>query len=281
MAEDLGPKYETDEDGLPREIVGAWVAEKHARVRKYVDISRGPRAGFVGSGKAGASFIDLYAGPGRARIKSEKAGIDGSPLVAWHASVDSRAPFTQVHVADAHGALVGAAEIRLQRVGAPVHAEAGPATETVDRVLSKLNRHGLHVALLDPFNLEALPFAIIRKLAAIDRMDIIIHVSGLDLQRNLREYIAQEESALDAFAPRWREHVNQNRPQHAVRAGILEHWKRLIAAEGMTTARTLEKVRGPNRQPLYWLAFAARHPLALEFWEKIVNVGPERQLHLV
>ena len=33
-------EYEPDEDGLPREIVGSWVTEKHAKLAAYVDISR-------------------------------------------------------------------------------------------------------------------------------------------------------------------------------------------------------------------------------------------------
>ena len=190
-------------------------------------------------------------------------------------------PFTQVHVADADDRLLEAALNRLQQAKAPVFGEIGPAVETVDRALAKLNRYALHFAFLDPFNLGALPFEIIRKLAAITHMDILVHVSVQDLQRNLLEYAEQADSPLGAFAPGWREHVKLTGPQYAIRAGVLQHWQRLIAGCGMTTARTFEKIRGPNRQPLYWLAFAVRHPLAVEYWEKIVKASPEGQLKLI
>ena len=57
--------------------------------------------------------------------------------------------------------------MRLRKVDAPVFAEPGPATETVDRVLSKLDPYALHFAFLDPYNLGGLPFDIIRKLARL------------------------------------------------------------------------------------------------------------------
>ena len=157
--------YEPDEDGFLREIVGPWVKDKHTHLAHYVGISRAVRRKFLGSGNAGATFIDLYAGPGRARIRDETEVIHGSPLVAWHEAVDGEAAFTQVHVADADSRCKEAVEARLKRVNAPVLAETGPAIETLDRVIEKLDPFALHFAFLDPYNLEDLPFEIIRKLA--------------------------------------------------------------------------------------------------------------------
>jgi three-Cys-motif partner protein len=178
-------RYELDEDGLPREIVGPWVREKHVRLEKYIGISSAVRKKFIGPEDAGATFIDLFSGPGRARIKEEPGVIHGSPLVAWKESVARKSVFTQIHIADAELALLEAAETRLRIAGAPVRSELGRATDTIDRVISKLNRHGLHFAFLDPYDLNGLPFEIIRKLAKIKHMDILIHVSVQDLQRNL------------------------------------------------------------------------------------------------
>lgn len=275
----LDPKhYEIDEDDLPREIVGEWVWEKHARLQKYVGISSGVRKKFLGPGKAGASYIELFSGPGRCRIDRTTSVIDGSPLVAWNESVARKAVFSQVHIADCDAVLVDAATTRLRKAGAPVFAETGQASSTVDKVISKLDRRGLHLAFLDPFNLEALPFEVIRKLAAIERMDILVHISGQDLQRNLQKYVIQKGSALDSFVPGWRNHVDTRRRGFDVRSEILAYWKKLIHDQGMKTAETFEKVRGQNGQPLYWLAFAARHNRALEFWNKIKDVSGEREL---
>ncbi len=178
MAEAPRPQaYEPDEDGYLREKVGPWVKDKHVRLAKYVGISRSVRTKFIGRGKAGATFIDLYSGPGRVRIRDQEEATHGSPLVAWHEAVDGGKAFTQVHVADDNPELLEAVNARLKRNRAPVFPETGPATETINRVISKLDPNALHFAFLDPYNLKALPFDVIRKLAGLKRMDILIHVS--------------------------------------------------------------------------------------------------------
>jgi three-Cys-motif partner protein len=278
MEEDSGLQdYELDEDGYLREKVGPWVQDKHIRLAKYVGISRSVRAKFIGRGKAGATFIDLYSGPGRVRIRDEAQAIDGSAIVAWRAAVDNSVPFTHVHVADADVRLLAAVESRLSAVRAPVSAEAGPATQTVDRVISKLDPYALHFAFLDPYNLGDLPFDVIRKLAGLKRMDILVHVSIQDLQRNLNRYIQNQNSPLDKFAPGWREHVDVSRAPKLVRAKFLEYWRGLLKAQSMATTETAELVVGTKNQRLYLLAFAARHERALEFWDKIRNVDGNQQ----
>lgn len=274
MVESLeSDRYEIDEDGYLREIVGSWVHEKHVRLAKYIDISRSVRTKFTGSSKAGATFIDLYSGPGRIRVRNESQANHGSPLIAWHASVDGGAPFTEIHVADESAQLLDGVEARLRAAGSPVFSETGPATETIDRVIEKLNPNALHFAFLDPYSLGDLSFEIIRKLSKLKRMDILIHVSQQDLQRNLGRYINQEKSPLDHFAPGWRKHVDLSRGQRLIRAKILEYWRGLLKAEGMSTTETAELVSGPQNQPLYLLAFAARHDLALGFWDKVRDLN--------
>lgn len=270
-------KYEDDEDGLPREIVGAWASDKYARLAKYVDISRAVRSQWVGKGRAGASFIDLFSGPGRVRVKDTSEVMDGSSLVAWLESVKTRTGFSHLHVADADARLVAATAARLQRLGAPVYPETGTAEATVDRIIPKLNRFGLHFAFLDPYNLGALPFEVIRKLAQLQRMDILIHVSVQDLNRNVLRYISKPKSPLDTFAPSWRQHVDTDRSIDHMRGKLFEYWRSVLRSIGMSTAEAAELVVGSKNQPLYWLAFVARHKLALEFWEKIRHLEPKRQ----
>ncbi len=81
-------KYELDEDGHVREIVGPWAKDKHTRLANYVGISRSVRKQFIGGSKAGATYIDLYSGPGRVRMRENVYAADGSPLVAWNQSVE-------------------------------------------------------------------------------------------------------------------------------------------------------------------------------------------------
>ena len=274
-------KYEPDEDGWPREIVGSWAEDKYARLAKYVDISRGVRSGFIGPSDAGATYIELFSGPSRVRFKNAAHARHGSPLVAWEESARTNTRFTQVHVADLDTRLVDATGDRLANAGAPVQLETGPAAETLARIMPKLNKAALHVAFLDPYNLESLSFELIRQLAGLKRMDILIHVSLQDLNRNLLRYLDRESSPLDSFAPKWREQVDGERSIEHVRGKLFEYWRSLVRGVDMATAETAELVVGPNNQPLYWLAFVARHDRALEFWEKIRDLQPSRQDRLL
>jgi three-Cys-motif partner protein len=270
--------YEADEDGHPREVVGAWVKEKHLRLRRYVGATWAARRQYIGQRKAGATYIDLFCGSARARIADTSEVVDGSPLVAWRQSVSDRVPFTAVHIADAHPQLLEAARMRLERAGAPVHAESGEAGSIIERVMAELDPYALHFAFLDPYGLKALPFEILRKLAKLKRMDMLIHVSVLGLQRNLGRFVSSKSCALDTFAPGWRAVVDPRHVDANTRARIFAHWRGLLDTLGMTVSNAVELVRGDENQPLYWLALAARHPLPVELWAKISGIDPQSRL---
>ena len=121
-----------------------------------------------------------------------------------------------------------------------------------------------------------LPYEVIQKLATLKRMDILIHVSAQDINRNLRRHIKNPPSPLDVFALGWRDHADTGRPDVYDRGHIVEQWRGLLKAAGMDTADAAELVSGPNNQPLYWLAFAARHARALEFLKRLGRLNPTR-----
>ena len=160
-----------------------------------------------------------------------------------------------------------------------VHPHIGEAEETIDAIAQKLNPHGLHFAFLDPYKLDPLPFSILEKLARFKRMDMLIHVSIHDFQRNLRLYMQERGGPLGRFAPGWRDVVNQKGTDRNVRIAIFKHWLALIRNLDMAASQgiDIEKVVGTNRQPLYWLVLVARHDLAHEFWNKIRNVSQQHE----
>ncbi|MDR0577610.1 MAG: hypothetical protein LBI87_08790, partial [Candidatus Accumulibacter sp.] len=65
--------------------------------------------------------------------------------------------------------------------GAPVVEINGAAVDAVKQVLARLNAHGLHFAFLDPFDLAALNFDIIVALSTLKRIDMLVHISQMDL----------------------------------------------------------------------------------------------------
>lgn len=266
-------QWETDpDDGLKREIVHHWVEEKHARLRKFVDISWGVRRRFEGN----CTYIDLFCSVGRARVLETGVIVDGSALAAAKTAA-ARLPFREIHIGDLEPDHVEAHAARLSQAGfSNVVTYIGPAEETVLQLAPKLNKKALHLALLDPYNLEALPFSVIATLGSYKCMDLLIHVSAQDLQREA--FGKKNFARLDRFAPGWRDHVDLTQRCDIYRQQFLGYWRDKIRALGYPVYDTMEDVRGDKNQPLYWLFFASKHPKGQEFWDKIRNISPQTRL---
>jgi len=267
-------RYELDPaDGLRRELVGAWAQEKHQRLRHYVDISRAARRKFQGN----STFIDLYCGPGRARIKDSNIVIPGS-AVAAASEAQRHSAFGEIYIADLDETNVAHCEQRLaQEQIQPVFSFVGEAETTVQTIRQKLSPSALHLAFLDPYNIQALPFSVIRTLAELPRMDLLIHVSTMDLQRNVKAFMANGK--LDRFAPGWRERVEPAARNDVALLAVFHHWCDLIRRLGYQEVGDLvERVSGARNQPLYWLVLASKNSLGKEFWGKVSNVSPQQRL---
>ena len=206
-----------ESDGLPASEVGEWTKEKHEFLRRYLDMSRTTRKKFLDGRSRSATFIDLFCGPGRSRIRETGEWIDGSAITAWKMSQSGGAPFSEIYIADIDDANRTATEERLKRLGAPVRPIAGSAVQAVTEVTESVNPYGLHFAFVDPFSLGALDFRIIRSLSLLKRIDMLILLSKMDLQRNLWQNLNSEESAFDCFAPGWRTSLDRNHSQQEIR----------------------------------------------------------------
>ena len=265
-------------DGLLSDVVGPWASEKHERLRKYVDSYRSARSMFLPpKGSGGAAYIELFSGPSRSQVDGGGYFIDGSPLVAFKEARRSGTNFSELHFNDLESENVDALRQRIARLGGTARFYNEAASTAVDRVVYALNPTGLHFAFLDPYNLESLPFSIIQKLAKLSRMDMLIHVSIFDLQRNLRRYLS-ERRVLDSFMPGWRDAVDINRSDQAVRTALLHHWLGLIKGLGTTPADGIELVSATGGQRLYWLVFVSAHSLGRKLWSDISNVNNQGRL---
>lgn len=260
------------DDGLPAEEVGVWAKEKHDYLCRYIDISRATRSKYIGDRKGGATFIDLFCGPGRCRVRDTGEWIDGGVVAAWKKSCESAAPFTHVYVADLDAQRRRSAVERLRRLNAPVIEIDGAAAQAAKEVVARANPYGLNFAFLDPFDLANLSFDIIETLAGLKRIDMLIHVSQMDLQRNTVSYATADESAFDSFAPGWRNRVARDQSQQALRRQVLQYWRDKVADLGVWPSTEMKLLKGEKNQPLYWLLLAAKHELAHKFWATASNV---------
>jgi len=266
----MGRLVEGD-DGLPVEEVGSWVKEKHEYLCRYIDISRKTRAKYIAPNPGGATYIDLFCGPGRSRIRETGEFVDGGVVAAWMKSLVGGAPFSQVFIADLDPERRAAAATRLRRLGAPVTELDGGAVQAAAQAVSAVNPHGLNFAFLDPFDLANLDFKIILTLSALKRIDMLVHVSQMDLQRNAVAYATGEISPFDSFAPGWREKVKIEQPQHSLRQQVFQFWRDKVSGLGVWTSTDMKLLKGGRNQPLYWLLLAARHDLAHAFWAAASN----------
>ena len=265
-------------DGLVTDVVGPWASEKHERLRKYIDSYRSARAMFLPpQGTGGAAYIDLFCGPGRSQVEGTGEFIDGSPLVAYRSAQRSGTRFSELYFNDLDQENVDALCRRITNLGGTANYYNETAEVAVDRITYALNPGGLHFAFLDPYNLENLPFSIIDRLAKIPRMDMLIHVSIFDLQRNLRRYL-NDGRILDAFMPGWPTAVDLNGNDQAVRRQLLHHWLSLIKSLGTTPADGIELVSATGGQRLYWLVFVSAHALGRKLWNDIRNVNVQGRL---
>ncbi|WP_245316093.1 three-Cys-motif partner protein TcmP [Mesorhizobium wenxiniae] len=271
-------KLVNGDDGLPAEDVGFWTKEKHAYLCRYVDMSRSVRSLWTAPRKAGATYIDPFCGPGRAKVRETGEFIDGGAVAAWKKSVAGGSPFTKVYIGDLDGKRVDAAEERLRRLGAPVETFVGTAVEAIETLIPKLNPYGLHFAFLDPFSLEALDFRMIRALSGIKRIDILVHIAQMDLQRNMGKNLSGDDEAFETFAPGWESAVNKDQAQKGVRQEVFSHWRTLVEKLGVWPSTEMKLITGSKNQPLYWLLLAAKHDLAHKFWATASNPSGQTSL---
>ncbi|PCE23080.1 hypothetical protein BWP39_25680 [Paraburkholderia acidicola] len=260
---DTKPVVPDEIDGLPAMVVGRWVTEeKHRIIKRYIDASWGARQRFTTQ----RTYIDLFAGTGRVKIKHTSTFSDGGPLAAWQMAQQRRGTFSHFFVADTNPDYVAACDDRLRKLGAPVKSAVGRADQTIDWLIPQLDRRGLHLALLDPFNAGHLHFTIIEKLAAMPSIDIVVHLSTGDIQRNIASGIEAERSSLDDFAPGWRQAVRKHSSKREMRNGFVDHWKTLVSKTGLRVCDTMYPVRNSKGSIMYWLCLLARHKLPESLW---------------
>jgi len=267
------------DDGLPADQVGAWVADKHRILKAYLDYQAHARVNFLGPRRGGAAYIDVFCGPGRSRIRNTNTFVDGSPVVAWKASVDQQAPFTKLYIADKDTVRRDVCAERLRRLNAPVVVVDGEALEAARSIAEWVDQsglHGLHFAFVDPYSLGALRLELLKTLSQIQRIDLLVHLSAMDLFRNLDVELAGERAEFDAFAPGWRDNVPDGLPMADQRRAAIDYWKHRIDEMGMAASSEMHAIRNSQNRDLYWLLMLSRHQLAQKFWKIALNQEPQR-----
>jgi three-Cys-motif partner protein len=199
-------------------------------------------------------------------------------VVAFKAGRTSGHPFSEMHLSDLEAQNSTALAQRIKALGGAATSYVGDANIIVDKVMNAINPYGLHLAFLDPFNLAQLPFSIIERMLRVQRMDMIIHVSLQDLQRNLDEYSRDGDPTLDNFAPGWRRAIDVRQSMAALRAALIEYWLGTIRSLGTHPATGIPLIVGEKNQRLYWLVFLSSNPLGQKLWNDVQNLSGQGTL---
>jgi three-Cys-motif partner protein len=264
----------TGDDALPAESnVGPWVEDKHHALREYLKYHAKPRAGY-----RHRAYIEVFCGSGRGQLRNTGQFIDGSPVVAWKCSVEEKAPFSELYIADRDPKRRQACAERLRRLGAPVIEFEGDAITAAAAIVARLDPYGLHFSFVDPYSLGELRLELLRTLASVKRMDIMVHISAMDLFRNFDRNLAGERREFDAFAPGWQQHVAQGLPKDERRRAAIDYWKTQVDAMGLDATSEMKAVRNRQNRDMYWLLVLSRHPLGAKFWRIVLESDPQRRL---
>jgi three-Cys-motif partner protein len=255
-------------DGLSASEVQAWAEEKHSYLRRYLDASHATRRKWLQQW-GGATYTELFCGPGRSYVKGTPRLIDGSPLVAHREATRTKTNFTAIYLTDENRDYCQAVDKRLRALDARPTVHNLKSEAAAKRIVTSLPADALNVGFLDPYNLGDLPLSIFETFASVPHIDLIVHVSAMDLMRALPGSMKAESAPLDRFDPGWRESVVGLPPRAEARGRIIEHWLGQVRQLGFKDARVWNLIRGPKRQPLYWLLLVAKHPLAAQFWDDI------------
>src|SRR5438046_6160343 len=139
-------------------------------------------------------YVDLFAGPGKCRVRETKEEIDGSPLIAL--KFDFAQYFFFESDTQCQRALT--ARVKARAPEKEVKIIPGNCNEKVDQV--EVPKASLGLAFIDPTGLSPLAFGTIHQLAKNRKIDLIINFhEGMGIRMNLYKHTKKEGGAMDSL----------------------------------------------------------------------------------
>jgi three-Cys-motif partner protein len=257
-----------DDDGLKCNDVGGWTEEKYRLIASYFkQFSTGTKKAWPHR-----AFIDLYAGAGFSRLRTNGKILKGSPMLALSVSD----PFDQYIFCEEDQESFEALESRVERGYPTLHVSCiqGDCNQKIDEVIGALpSRNSLGLCFVDPYNLS-IRFETLTKLAQ-RRLDILCLLAlHMDANRAYDVYINQESSKVDRFlgSNTWKEEfAKSGRPRQEFPNFLAGYFAKRMQTLGFeeTPTHSMHLVRSDDRNvPLYHLALFSRNQLAYKFWDQ-------------
>jgi three-Cys-motif partner protein len=267
------------------QCVHFWAEHKHYYLTRFFDASRHVRTQFnLGTPKqrqfgyepGGTAFVDLFSGPGCARVSDSGRFIDGSPLLAC--KVDGPSAFSKIILCDIDDENVASITARTAHFGERVRVHHGDCNRDIALIASMLPTNGYTVVLVDPFGPSALHFSTIERLSELARVDFIIHWPVGSMKR-VFQTPETFEKVLGLPRSKWGVDIVHGSDIK----DLLPLYRKQLSTLGYpirTAPVTAPAIMNTRNLVLYRLVFASKHQLGDDIWNSITKKPPSGQTSL-
>lgn len=271
-------------DGLPVNVVGTWCEDKYLHVEHYAHM-------FAKSMKGKwdrLTYLELFAGAGRVRIRDTDRAVDAAALRAL-----GIAPTFDLYVyGELDKGLLSALEQRCQARSPEsrcsfVQGDVNKRWPVLRDRIRQAAEGGSYLTFcfVDPYNCQDLAFSTLEGLAELYLDFLVLIPSHMDANRNQARYLRDSTTVLDRYlgSSCWRTAWN-SAPNPKPRFGdFVAHQFGLRMQElgflydGL---QDMTLVRSTDRNlRLYHLAFFSRNALGQKLWrEAVKSSNPQRRL---
>jgi three-Cys-motif partner protein len=207
------PGNRTADDGLPFEEIKPHSLDKHSVIAYCLSMWAGATLNKWQS----RVYIDLFSGPGLAKVKTTGEIVKTSPMIALE--VDH--PFNRYIFCDKSAKYIQALEERVKRIfpKADVRFIEGDCNAALQKIFEFMPAYGpnnkvLSFCLADPYKSANLCFSTINGLSRLFIDFFVLIPDSMDIQRNVTAYLRPKNKTIEEFIgnPDWR--------------GEWEKWKR-------------------------------------------------------
>ena len=267
------PPFEfASDDGLLTPPIGEWGMKKYELVHMYDRLFSTGMKNLWGQ----RVYIDLCAGSGKAKLRTNGKIVLGSPLLAL--SVAN--PFDRYIFCEENPQLMSALKQRVNDgfPSADARFVTGDCNEKVAEILSHIPAHSkdnkvLSFCFVDPFSLN-IDFQTIQSLST-RFMDFLILLMLMDPLRNEAQYVGDNDERINRFLgdSDWRNTwMEAQKRGQTIRRFLAEQFAtRMIAMGYRDEARktTVEVRSNEKNLPLYHLSFFSKSKTAYKFWKEV------------
>lgn len=258
-----------EEDGLPVRCVGDWSNSKHHYVGRYISIFRSGMKKKFGE----LNYIDLFAGPGKCRIRGTREVRSGTPLIA------AEHGFSNYFFADMNPRALDSLQRRFP-VKEKATFYADDCNNCAADIHGKIARNSLSLLVADQTNVQ-LKFSTVRAVADQRRVDLIIYFPTMYFNRTIP--VVKDEEKIQNINDFFGDDGEGFRmlKRGARNAEMVTYYKERLKTLGYFFDGKVDKMipilnEEKNRE-MYQLLFASGHPLGYKFWQKITAIDPHGQ----